>query len=254
MRAGVVWTGVVVMLLVGCSGDDGGGADEAAASVEEVAADASEGADGTDAEADDGVDDQPDGEDEAEDTTEPQPTVDLPEGEAVPLGAVAPGAYRTGAFTVPAAFEVSDDGWYAPREGPFWLGLYRDEAFESVRPDPSSFSLVGIQRPTTVDELVADLRDLEDDDFTVTEMAPTSVGGLDGIVVEAVLASNKVFGPFQSSAGQWSVWAEDRLVAIHVLETGANPVVVWIDAERDDHEAHLDRVQPILESLVFAPS
>lgn len=256
MRAMVLWLLLGVTALVGCAGGNDGGADEAAVIEEEVTA-ADEG-DGAGEPADPAVDDDDDAIDEAveeaaHEADEAEPSVELPDDEPIPPGAVAPGAYRTGAFTVPAAFEVAAEGWYAAREGPFWLGLYRADDFGSARPDPSSWSLVGVQIPTTVEQLIADLEALSDDVFTVTDTAPTSVGGLDGTVLEAELTGNKVFGPLQSSSGQWSIWAEDRLVAIHVLETGANPVVVWVDAERDDHAAHLERVQPILDSLVFAP-
>ena len=73
-------------------------------------------------------------------------------------------AWGTVRRLAPSEFGVrtaTDHGVVAGCEGPFWLGLYRDEASESVRPDPSSLSLVGLQRPTTVDDLVADIRALE---------------------------------------------------------------------------------------------
>jgi hypothetical protein len=247
MRARVGCFGILLVAALGCSGVDDGAADDAVGDGDDLAA-TEETAEATDEGTADELSDDDAAADEDAASGDDGPEVALPDGAPIPVGAVPPGVYRSGVFRVPASFEVFEDGWYAEREGPFAITLLGEE----VEPEPE-LSLVTTQLPTSVDELVAELEALADDDFTVTRTGPTSLGGLDGTVLEATLTRTMMFEPLNSSTGAWFTDAEDALLSIHVLETGANPVLVWFSAERAVYQDLIEQVQPILESLLFAP-
>jgi len=262
MRARVGWCGMLLVAMLGCSGVDNGATEDADSDgddLAEVEGTAVEGTADEDAVEEDAADEVVDDDAAAEDedaSAADGPGVALPDGDPIPVGAVPRGVYRTGAFTVPASFEVSEDGWIAEREGPFDVLLWGEEPADESRqavPKEPRLVLLGTQLPTTVEQLVADLEALAGDVFTVTDKGPTSLGGLDGTVLETVLTGSMAFAPLRTSAGEWVSSAEDRLVSIHVLETGGNPVLVLIEAERADSPDHLERVQPILDTLLFAP-
>lgn len=188
---------------------------------------------------------------EVEDTQATTPDTQ-PSSGAAPFhtGALDAGIYVGNKFGIPVTFEVAD-GWNGA-ESPDSLLLSERLADDSELELGGEIGLLATALDMSVDEVVAALRATAGVEFS--EPSPTTVGGLDGVVLTAGAVPEDVMFEWMYDPNFESPWFAfaGTQQEVHVVEHESGTIIVWTDALPAGWDTFRELAQPVLDSLVWS--
>jgi hypothetical protein len=155
-------------------------------------------------------------------------------------GALKPGTYAGNLFEHPVTLTVGE-GW---RSGESFgtLGLIEDSG--------GGLAIIDAVSEMSADEVLTRLVDREG--ITFSDPEPTSITGLDGVVVAADPPTEDVIYRFiQDSQGLWYTAAGVR-TEVHIVEAPTGTRLLWIEAPLGRWESFRPTAQAVIDSIIWA--
>ena len=158
-------------------------------------------------------------------------------------GVLAPGTYAGNLFEHPVTLTVGE-GWRS-EESFGTISLLEDSTDEVG----GGLAIIDVVSEMSADEVLTRLVDREG--ITFSEPEPTSITGLDGVVVTADPPAEDVIYRFiQDSQGVWYTPAGQRS-EVHIVETPNGTRLVWIEAPPERWESFRPAAQSVIDTIVW---
>ncbi|HSL73505.1 MAG TPA: hypothetical protein VK853_03525 [Ilumatobacteraceae bacterium] len=234
--AGLTW-------LAACSDDDGAASTVAGASPTTIAT----GDSTSDDPAPTSSDPAPTTSDTVPTTSDTVPTTDDVGIQRLYSGVLAPGTYAGNLFEHPITLTVGE-GWRS-EESFGTISLLEDLPEDSTDAFGGGLAIIDVVSEMSADEVLTRLVDREG--ITFSEPEPTSITGLDGVVVTADPPVQDVIYRFiQDSQGAWYTPAGLRS-EVHVVQAPSGTRLIWIEAPPERWEAFRPTAQSVIESIIW---
>jgi hypothetical protein len=170
-------------------------------------------------------------------------TTDAAELLPLPFGTLEPGAYAGNRFENPVTLTVGE-GWRF-EESFGILSLVEDLADDSG----GGIGIIDIASEMSADEVLDRLVDREG--ITFSDPEPTSITGLDGVVVTADAPTEVILYRFlQDSQSGWGT-APGVRSEVHIVEAPTGTRLIWIEAPAERFESFRPTAQSVIDSIVW---
>lgn len=163
-------------------------------------------------------------------------------------GPLAPGTYAGNLFEHPVTLTVGE-GWRS-EESFGTIGLREVLPEDSTVEIGGGLAIIDVVSEMSAEEVLTRLVDREG--ITFSEPEPTSIAGLDGVVVTADPPPQDVIYRFiQDSQGVWYTPTGQRS-EVHVVEAPTGTRLVWIEAPPERWQSFRPAAQTVIDSIVWS--